>query len=318
MARPAENDVCGASAGAALGGSTIPAPTAVVARTFKGHGLEGIEDALERERPDCLLVYGDTNSSLAGALAAKEVGSTLVHIEAGLRCFDQSVPEERARIMIDSTSDYLFPPTELARTFLSYEQIEENVVVTGNLEMSGTCRFDGIIIVLGSLENGGGTTQVYGAVLLGPSSEQLRSVGTFDLRGRDRRGACRIRRDRLQVGDDRTDVVLELRHEAADAPRRAQQQLHPKTLLQPVDAAADPADVNSQGPEGGGAVGVEPEPGALLAQLGAALVDLDLVTLVAEAAGQGQPAHPGSDDDDTHQRRTPERSAACTLLTDRT
>jgi UDP-N-acetylglucosamine 2-epimerase (non-hydrolysing) len=94
---------------------------------------------LREIRPPHILVYGDTNSSLAGALAAKEVGSTLVHIEAGLRCFDLSVPEERARIQIDSTSDYLFPPTELARTFLSYEEIEKNVTVTGNLVVD-VCR----------------------------------------------------------------------------------------------------------------------------------------------------------------------------------
>lgn len=94
---------------------------------------------LQEVRPPYVLVYGDTNSSLAGTLAAKEVGSTLVHIEAGLRCFDLSVPEERARIQIDSASDYLFPPTELARTFLSYEQIEENVFVTGNLVVD-VCR----------------------------------------------------------------------------------------------------------------------------------------------------------------------------------
>lgn len=88
---------------------------------------------LREVRPPYVLVYGDTNSSLAGTLAAKEVGSTVVHIEAGLRCFDMNVPEELARIQIDSVSDYLFPPTELARTFLSYEQIEKNVYVTGNL-----------------------------------------------------------------------------------------------------------------------------------------------------------------------------------------
>jgi UDP-N-acetylglucosamine 2-epimerase len=88
---------------------------------------------LREIKPQYILVYGDTNSSLAGSLAAKEVGSKLVHVEAGLRCFDLSVPEERARIQIDSISDYLFPPTELAKTFLSYEEIEKNVTVTGNL-----------------------------------------------------------------------------------------------------------------------------------------------------------------------------------------
>jgi UDP-N-acetylglucosamine 2-epimerase len=94
---------------------------------------------LRQIKPPYVLVYGDTNSSLAGALAAKEVGSTLVHIEAGLRCFDLNVPEERARIQIDSMSDHLFPPTELAKTFLKYEQIEDNVFVTGNLVVD-VCR----------------------------------------------------------------------------------------------------------------------------------------------------------------------------------
>jgi UDP-N-acetylglucosamine 2-epimerase (non-hydrolysing) len=94
---------------------------------------------LREVRPPYVLVYGDTNSTLAGALAAKEIGSTLVHIEAGLRCFDLSVPEERARIQIDSISDYLFPPTELTKTFLSYEQIENNVTITGNLVVD-VCR----------------------------------------------------------------------------------------------------------------------------------------------------------------------------------
>jgi len=94
---------------------------------------------LSKIKPRYVLVYGDTNSTLASALAAKELGSTIVHIEAGLRCFDLNVPEERARIQIDSMADYLFAPTELARTFLSYEQIQQNVTVTGNLVVD-VCR----------------------------------------------------------------------------------------------------------------------------------------------------------------------------------
>lgn len=100
---------------------------------------EKMVEFLRKTKSPYVLVYGDTNSTLAGALAAKDVGCTLIHIEAGLRCFDLSVPEERARIQIDSASNYLFPPTELAKTFLSYEQIEENVFVTGNLVVD-VCR----------------------------------------------------------------------------------------------------------------------------------------------------------------------------------
>jgi UDP-N-acetylglucosamine 2-epimerase (non-hydrolysing) len=88
---------------------------------------------LETVKPSIVLIYGDTNSSLAGAQAAKQVGCRIVHIEAGLRCFDMLVPEEKARMEIDSISDFLFPPTELAETFLRYERIEDNVFTTGNL-----------------------------------------------------------------------------------------------------------------------------------------------------------------------------------------
>ncbi|MEO9319309.1 MAG: UDP-N-acetylglucosamine 2-epimerase (non-hydrolyzing) [Nitrososphaera sp.] len=84
-------------------------------------------------RPRFVLVYGDTNSSLAGARAAAEAGCKIVHIEAGLRCFDLQVPEERARIEIDSLSDHLLPPTDLSKLFLQYEGINENVQVCGNL-----------------------------------------------------------------------------------------------------------------------------------------------------------------------------------------
>jgi UDP-N-acetylglucosamine 2-epimerase (non-hydrolysing) len=85
-------------------------------------------------KPQFVIVYGDTNSTLAGALAAKDMANCkLVHIEAGLRSFDMRMPEERNRIQIDSLSDYLFVPTELAKTFLRYENIEDNVYVTGNL-----------------------------------------------------------------------------------------------------------------------------------------------------------------------------------------
>jgi UDP-N-acetylglucosamine 2-epimerase len=81
-----------------------------------------------------VIVYGDTNSTLAGALAAKDLNCKLIHIEAGLRCFDLSKPEERNRIQVDSLSDYFLAPTELSKLFLKYENIlSERVFVTGNL-----------------------------------------------------------------------------------------------------------------------------------------------------------------------------------------
>jgi UDP-N-acetylglucosamine 2-epimerase len=95
---------------------------------------DNIAKFLLKTKPQLVIVYGDTNSTLAGALAAKEMTNCkLIHIEAGLRSFDMRMPEERNRILVDAISDYLFVPTELAKTFLRYENIENNVYVTGNL-----------------------------------------------------------------------------------------------------------------------------------------------------------------------------------------
>lgn len=94
---------------------------------------ENILQFLKAANPTWVIVYGDTYSSMATTLAAKELGCKLIHLEAGIRDLDSTVPEEGVRIHIDSVSDYLFAPTELAKTFLSYEGVEKNVFVTGNL-----------------------------------------------------------------------------------------------------------------------------------------------------------------------------------------
>lgn len=95
--------------------------------------LIGVEKILQEEKPDIVLVEGDTNSVLAGALAAVKLHVEVGHVEAGLRSYDRQMPEEINRILADHCSDYLFAPTEKAKTNLLGEDIpERKIFVTGN------------------------------------------------------------------------------------------------------------------------------------------------------------------------------------------
>lgn len=95
--------------------------------------VEGMANWLERERPDWVLVEGDTNSVLGAALAAQKGGVRVGHVEAGLRSFDRSMPEELNRILTDHLSDLLFAPTAHAAAQLASEGFSaDRVRVTGN------------------------------------------------------------------------------------------------------------------------------------------------------------------------------------------
>ncbi|MEI4197510.1 non-hydrolyzing UDP-N-acetylglucosamine 2-epimerase [Roseovarius sp. E0-M6] len=118
----------------------IPAPKYHLGIGGVGHGamtgrqLEAIETVLIDEKPDILIVYGDTNSTLAGALAAAKLNIPVAHIEAGLRGFDRRVPEEVNRVVTDHVSSWLFAPTEAAVEHLRQEGIDpENVVLSGDV-----------------------------------------------------------------------------------------------------------------------------------------------------------------------------------------
>lgn len=98
-----------------------------------GKMLMGIEKILKTECPNVVLVQGDTNSTLAGALAASKLGMNIGHVEAGLRSYDRRMPEEINRVITDHISDFLFAPTELQKKILLKEGIpKEKIYMTGN------------------------------------------------------------------------------------------------------------------------------------------------------------------------------------------
>lgn len=115
-----------------------PKHTLATVRECKYHGeqtaemLKGIEKVLISEKPAITIVGGDANTNLSGALAARKLGITLAHMEAGLRSGDWAMPEEHNRVMIDHISELLFPPTELAKQNLLRDNVDGEIFVTGN------------------------------------------------------------------------------------------------------------------------------------------------------------------------------------------
>ncbi|MFP8890750.1 non-hydrolyzing UDP-N-acetylglucosamine 2-epimerase [Natrialbaceae archaeon A-CW2] len=95
--------------------------------------LEGLEEIIETEAPDVVLLYGDTNSTLAGAIAASKIDPLVAHVEAGLRSYNREMPEEINRVLTDHASDLLFPPSESAAETLEKEGITEGVHVVGDV-----------------------------------------------------------------------------------------------------------------------------------------------------------------------------------------
>lgn len=127
----------------------IPVPAYNLEIQGLGHGamtgrmLERIEEVLLKEKPDCVLVYGDTNSTLAGALAGAKLHVPIAHVEAGLRSFNTKMPEEINRILTDRMSSHLFCPTQTAVDNLNKEGFQN---FNCNISLTGDVMYDAVLL----------------------------------------------------------------------------------------------------------------------------------------------------------------------------
>ena len=122
----------------------IPAPHINLGVGSGSHGVQtgamlaALDGVIEEHRPDWVLVYGDTNSTIAGALSAVKLHHRVAHLEAGLRSFNRRMPEEHNRVLTDHLADLLLAPTRTAMGHLAAENLGDRAVLVGDV-MTDVC-----------------------------------------------------------------------------------------------------------------------------------------------------------------------------------
>ena len=135
-----------------------------------GEMLMKIEEVIFTEKPDVLLVYGDTNSTLAGALAASKLHIPVAHVEAGLRSYNMRMPEEQNRVLTDHISKWLFCPTQTAEANLAKEGVTSGVSVTGDVML------DSVLHFLSLAKQDPAKTALYGTLGITPKGYRLATL----------------------------------------------------------------------------------------------------------------------------------------------
>ena len=187
----------------------IPAPAQHLGIHGGSHGemtgrmLVALEGTMRDARPEAVLVYGDTNSTLAGALAAAKLGIKVAHVEAGLRSFNRRMPEEVNRVLADHVSDLLFCPTRAAAANLAHEGITAGVHEVGDV--------------------------MYDATLFAAAAARQRSTIVAQL-GLSRGGYAVATLHRQENTDDRAALAAAIAYIAEEARRQpVVLPLHPRT-----------------------------------------------------------------------------------------
>ncbi|WBY63652.1 MAG: UDP-2,3-diacetamido-2,3-dideoxy-D-glucuronate 2-epimerase [Thermocaproicibacter melissae] len=135
-----------------------------------GEMLMKIEEVIFTEKPDIMLVYGDTNSTLAGALAASKLHLPVAHVEAGLRSYNMRMPEEQNRVLTDHISTWLFCPTQTAVDNLKKENI------TAGVDKTGDVMLDSVLHFLALARSNPKKTAIYGQLGIAPKQYRLATL----------------------------------------------------------------------------------------------------------------------------------------------
>jgi len=194
-----------------------------------GHGrmtgrmLEGIEEILEAGRPDWVLIYGDTNSTIAGALAAAKLHIPVAHVEAGLRSFNKRMPEEINRILTDHVSTLLFCPTQTAVDNLANEGITAGVHHVGDVMYDAT---------LDARAKARETSDIVARLQLEPGKYVLSTVHRAE--NTDSRDTLVAVLDHLKAKAAEMPVVLPLHPRTAGAAKKHGLNFDGLTVIDPV------------------------------------------------------------------------------------
>lgn len=205
-----------------VGGGTHAEQTAAI--------LAGLEPILVDREPDAVLVYGDTNSTLAGALAAAKLNIPVAHVEAGLRSFDRRMPEEVNRLVADHLSRWLFAPTPTAVENLRAEGMTDGVLLVGDLMQDLAARVGREVVDLSALrEVGRALATVLPGVTLEPGGYLFATIHRAENRDADAIRAWAALLDR--VATPSRPVILAIHPGTRAALERAGDALSPDVRL---------------------------------------------------------------------------------------